>query len=55
MSNALSLQLITDAVVAEYIHAISERHRAQEPEPDRPQDMPSGRAPALDGVGRIFV
>jgi hypothetical protein len=55
MSNTVSLQLITDAVVAEYIHEISERHRAPEPESTRPQDARSGGAPAVEHPGRLFV
>jgi hypothetical protein len=55
MSPTPSLQLITDAVVAEYIHAISERHRVPEPDPDRPRDTRSGGPGALDDTGRMFV
>ncbi len=55
MSNTLSLQLITEAVVAEYIHEISERHRDPQPAPDPAQDTGSGGAPAVDCRGRMFV
>jgi hypothetical protein len=38
MTHTLSPQLITDAVVAQYIHDISPRHRVSQSEfePDRP-------------------
>lgn len=34
MTPAVSLKLLTDAVVASYIHEISARHRAEEPAPE---------------------
>jgi hypothetical protein len=38
MTNSPRPQLIADAVVAQYIHEISARHRVSEPGPDRPQE-----------------
>ena len=54
MNHTPSLQLITDAVVAQYIHDISERHRSTEPETDRPQDRRSGTG-AVHDAHRMFV
>lgn len=65
MSHPPSLQLITDAVVAQYIHEISGRHRVSEPEQasgrqpvfesgqGRQQESVSGAAPAVDDADRL--
>lgn len=54
MSRTPSLQLITDAVVAEYIHEISERHGVSEPERDRQQsEGGAGAAPGLEEGHRL--
>ena len=54
MSRTPSLQLITDAVVAEYIHEISERHSVSEPERGRPEaESGPGPAPGVDDGERM--
>lgn len=47
MSPSPSIQLITNAVVAQYIHEISVRHRSRDPESGNDGDVESRAASAL--------
>jgi hypothetical protein len=42
MSTTVSLKLLTDAVVASYIHDISTRHRPEQPSAEDQGISPSG-------------
>ena len=48
MSLSPSIQLLTDAVIAQYIHEISARHRTRDPESGAGGD---GRATATQAIG----
>lgn len=52
MSTPISTKLVTDAVVASYIHEISTRHSVEDPSAeDRPGAQPAGGRVSAPAVG----